>query len=176
MKKLRLTMAACAVLAGILALASAPPARGQAYVQTNDLAVPFSTIAAGGASNTVALTAANGISVGTALEIPKGAKEIDLIVRFTSNTQLFWGAAFVFGTSADGSNFPTDPRDQLQLYMPTNALASISNYTGLVSFQRTNVHNRFVSPLRYIQLLGVTNNATPTPLTVDRVTAVFKFD
>lgn len=163
-------------LLALAALLFAPRAHAQRY-QTNDMTLTINSVTAGTASNSTTIANSGGFTP-SFIKIPNPAAPFDVFVDFTCNTQVFWGATFLFSGSADGSKAAVfgggtytvaEVYPQLfQLRCQTNA-TGVSNYVATFRSSDTNLFGRPISWGGWLAFHGATNTA-PTTLTINRIT------
>lgn len=171
---LRNPLALLTLLTLLAALFAAPPARAQTY-KTNDLTLPFTTVTAGVASNTVAFGVSGGWTTATPYEI-KSQDWVNypwtMTVNFSCPTVTLAAATFVFGFGVDGSNFENIPGRTLAVSSGTTvASGNPTNLTVTFNSSDTNFVGsaRQAPRLPYVTLLGATNG-NAAPITINRVT------
>ena len=161
----------------LLCLFAVAPLHAQQYRVKSFPTLAIDNVTASTASNATTIAASGGFAP-TFYRIPNPNAAFDVAVNFTCNTQVFWGATFVFAGSPDGTNANTFGGAYLttaQCYPQTFKLicatntTSVSNYVATFRSTDTNDCARAVSWGPYIGFLGCTNIA-PTTLTINGIT------
>lgn len=150
-------------------------ASAQTY-KTNDMSLTINSITAGTASNSTSIAASGGFAP-SMFKLVNPQSPFDVTINFTCNTQVFWGATFVFSGCTDGTTAncfagsyqgANQYAGLFQVFCPTNT-TSVSNYCATFRSTDTNILCRPINWGQYVVFHGGTNVA-PTTLTINRIT------
>lgn len=151
------------------------PAGAQTY-KTNDIALAINSVTGNTASNSTSIAASGGFAP-SMFQLLNPQSPFDVTINFTCNTQVFWGATFVFSGCTDGTtaNLFTGSYQGaqaypglMQVFCSTNT-TSMSNYCATFRSTDTNIWCRPINWGRFVVFHGATN-AGPTTLTINKIT------